>query len=261
MAARPPPTRPHINLNPSSHFSYSITEWGEDDAWDSTSDSESVSNTQSVWGRPLNQPGHPRPSGVTSTPTSTSAPKPVPVPRKSQNSSSSTLAFSYTHVSAPSPTGSSPFPSHGDSIPPTTMKNGWTIVQKAGEDGRDGAEAALPPPGSQQHSSGAADEADNDMTFEDLGDELFVDMPVVPKVRLGAACVRQDAAEIANGAWPVSQHFLCQCMRWIYTHAYVVTQILYAFLNVPWGSMIVQSPHPRNARDRRLRSTGNGRKS
>jgi TBC1 domain family member 2 len=213
MAARPPPTRPHINLNPSSHFSYSITEWGEDDAWDSTSDSESVSNTQSVWGRPLNQPGHPRPSGVTSTPTSTSAPKPVPVPRKSQNSSSSTLAFSYTHVSAPSPTGSSPFPSHGDSIPPTTMKNGWTIVQKAGEDGRDGAEAALPPPGSQQHSSGAADEADNDMTFEDLGDELFVDMPVVPKVRLGAACVRQDAAEIANGAWPVSQHFLCQCMR------------------------------------------------
>ena len=85
------------------------------------------------------------------------------------------------------------------------MKNGWTIVQKAGEDGRDGAGAGatLPLPGSQQHISGAADEADNDMTFEDLGDELFVDMPVVPKVRLGAACVRQDAAEIANGAWPV----------------------------------------------------------
>ncbi|KAN0111322.1 RabGAP/TBC [Russula decolorans] len=200
MTARPPPTRPHINLNPSSHFSYSITEWGEDDAWDSTSDSESASNTQSVWGRPLNQPGHPRPSGVTSTSTSTStsAPKPVPVPRKSQNSSSSTLAFSYTHVSAPSPTGSSPYPSHADSIPPTTMKNGWTIVQKAGEDGRDGAGAALPLPESQQHISGAADEVDNDMTFEDLGDELFVDMPVVPKVRLGAACVRQDAAEIAN---------------------------------------------------------------
>jgi hypothetical protein len=211
MAARPPPTRPHINLNPPSHFSYSTTEWGEDDAWDSTSDSESVSNTQSVWGRSLNEPGHPRPSGVTttstSTSTSTSAPKPVPVPRKSQNSSSSTLAFSYTHVSAPSPTGSSPYPHHADSIPPTTMKNGWTIVQKAGEDGRDRAGAALPLPGSQQHTSGAADEADTDMTFEDLGDELFVDMPVVPKIRLGAACVRQDAAEIANGAWPVSQHF------------------------------------------------------
>jgi len=220
MAARPPPTRPHINLNPPSHFSYSITEWGEDDAWDSTSDSESASNTQAVWGRSLNQPGHPRPSGVTSTSTSTSSsvPKPVPVPRKSQNSSSSTLAFSYTHVSAPSPTGSSPYPSHAETIPPTTMKNGWTIVQKAGEDVRDRAGAALPLPGSQQHTSGAADEADNDMTFEDLGDELFVDMPVVPKVRLGAACVRQDAAEIANGAWPVSQPFSCHCMRWIYTH-------------------------------------------
>jgi hypothetical protein len=206
MAARPPPTRPHINLNPSSHFSYSNTEWGEDDAWDSTSDSESASNTQSAWSRTHNQPGHPRPSGVTSTSTSTSGPKPVPVPRKSQNSSSSTLAFSYTHVSAPSPTGSSPYPSHTDSIPPTTTKNGWTIVQKAGEDSRDGvgAGAVLPLPGSQQHIGGATDEADNDMTFEDLGDELFVDMPVMPKVRLGAACVRQDATEIANGAWPVS---------------------------------------------------------
>lgn len=254
MAARPPPTRPHINLNPSSHFSYSNTEWGEDDAWDSASDSESASNTQSVWSRSHNQPGHPRPSGVTSTSTSTSAPKPVPVPRKSQNSSSSTLAFSYTHVSAPSPTGSSPYPSHTDSIPPTTMKNGWTIVQKTGEDGRDGAGAALPLPGSHQQIS-AADEADNDMTFEDLGDELFVDMPVVPKVRLGAACVRQDAAEIANGAWPVS---LPMYTLDLHTGA---TQILYAFLYVLRGGMVVQSPHRHRARDRHLRTTGNIRKS
>ncbi len=200
MAARPPPTRPHISLNPSSHFSYSITEWGEDDAWDSTSDSESASNSQSAWGHSLNQPGHPRPSGVTST--SASAPKPVPVPRKSQNSSSSTLAFSYTQVSAPSPTGSSPYPSHADAIPPTTTKNGWTIVQRAGEDGGDGDGSSLPLPEVQRPISGAGDEADNDMTFEDLGEELFVDMPVVPKVRLGAASIRQDAAEIVNGAWP-----------------------------------------------------------
>ena len=263
MAARPPPTRPHINLNPSSHFSYSITEWGEDDAWDSTSDSESASNTQSAWGRPVNQPGHPRPSGVTSTSTSTStsAPKPVPVPRKSQNNSSSTLAFSYTHVNAPSPTGSSPYPSHVDSITPTTMKNGWTIVQKAGEDGRDGAGASLPLPGSQHHISGVADEADNDMTFEDLGDELFVDMPVVPKVRLGAACVRQDAAEIANGAWRVFRHPFFWPMYAFYLHAHVLSQILYAFLYVLRGGMVVQSPHRHDARDLRLRSTGNHRKS
>ena len=145
------------------------------------------------------------------------------------------------------------------------MKNGWTIVQKSGEDGRDGAGAgaALPLPVLQQHISDAADEVDNDMTFEDLGDELFVDMPVVPKVRLGAACVRQDAAEIANGAWLAyfPTPFFCQCMRWIYTNAYTVTQILYAFLYVFRGGMVVQSPHRHNARGRRLRSTGKGRKS
>ena len=134
------------------------------------------------------------------------------------------------------------------------MKNGWTIVQKTGEDGRDGAGAALPLPGSHQQIS-AADEADNDMTFEDLGDELFVDMPVVPKVRLGAACVRQDAAEIANGAWPVS---LPMYTLDLHTGA---TQILYAFLYVLRGGMVVQSPHRHRARDRHLRTTGNIRKS
>jgi hypothetical protein len=76
-------------------------------------------------------------------------------------------------------------------------------VQKAGEDGGDAYAdgAALHLPELQQYdgsSSGGGDDADN---FEDLGAEVFVDMPVVPKVRLGAACVRQDAAEIANGAW------------------------------------------------------------
>ena len=75
-------------------------------------------------------------------------------------------------------------------------------MQKAGEDGGD-ADAdgvALPLQESQQEGGGGGDDADTDMTFEDLGAELFADMPVVPKVRLGAACVRQDAAEIANGA-------------------------------------------------------------
>ncbi|KAH9992617.1 rab-GTPase-TBC domain-containing protein [Russula vinacea] len=168
MAARPPPTRPHISLNPTSHFSYSSTEWGEDDAWDSTSDSESVSNSQSAWGRSLNQTAHPRQPGATST------------------------------SPAQSPPGSSPYPSHADSIPPT--KNGWTIVLKADEDGGDGDGdgTALPLPESRQEGGGGGDDADTDMTFEDLGAELFVDMPVVPKVRLGAACVRQDAVEIAN---------------------------------------------------------------
>jgi hypothetical protein len=218
MAARPPPTRPHISLNPSSsHFSHSITEWGEDDAWDSASDSESVSNSQSVWGRSHNQTANSRPSGATPTPATTlsslsssSAPKPVPVPRKSQNSSSSTLALSYTYINAPSP-------SHADSISTgattatttttTTTKNGWTIVQKGIEDGDgDGlglddkaATATALSESSHDDREGGGD-ADNDMTFEDLGAE-FIDMPVIPRTRLGAGCVRQDAAEIANGAW------------------------------------------------------------
>jgi len=74
-------------------------------------------------------------------------------------------------------------------------------VQKAGEDGGDGDGdgdgAGLPLPELQLHDGGGGGD---DAEFEDLGAELFVDMPVVPKVRLGAACVRQDAAEIANGA-------------------------------------------------------------
>ena len=44
MTARPPPARPHIGLNPTTKFSsYAVNnDWGEDDAWDSASDSEST---------------------------------------------------------------------------------------------------------------------------------------------------------------------------------------------------------------------------
>ncbi|KAH9047830.1 rab-GTPase-TBC domain-containing protein [Lactarius hengduanensis] len=180
MMARPPPTRPHISLNPPSHFSYSITEWGDDDAWDSASDSESQSNPQATWSRSP-QPTPSRPSGATSAP--------KPVPRTSQNSSSSTLAFSYTHVSVPSP-GSS-YPSHADTIvTPTTTKNGWTIVQKAAGDGGVAIDDKIEP-----HDVGP--DGDHDMVFEDLEAE-FVDMPVLPRSRPDTACVRKDAAEIAN---------------------------------------------------------------
>jgi TBC1 domain family member 2 len=200
MSARPPPTRPHIGLNPSSHFSYSITEWGEDDAWDSASDSESASNSQSTWARSP-QPAPSRPSGTTTT----TAPKPVP--RKSQNSSNSTLAFSYTHVTAPSP-GS--YPSHADPIPPPA-KNGWTIVRKESGDGvvriddrTEPHDVAAAAPSDREGGAG-----DNDMGFEDLEGE-FIDMPIVTaataataavaKSRPDPACVRQDAADIVSGA-------------------------------------------------------------
>jgi hypothetical protein len=120
--------------------------------------------------------------------------------------------LSYTHVSAPSPPSSS-YPSHADSISTapttaTTTKNGWTIVQKGNGDG-DGlglddnkgtTAAALSESSHDDHEGGAGGDADNDMTFEDLGAE-FIDMPVIPRARLGAGCVRKDATEIANGAW------------------------------------------------------------
>ena len=183
--ARPPPTRPHISLNPSQHFSYSITEWGDDDAWDSASDSESQSNSQATWSRsPQTTPS--RPTGATSAP--------KPVPRTSQNSSSSTLAFSYTHVSVPSP-GSS-YPTHGDTIvPPTTTRNGWTIVQKGGVEGG----VAIDDKTESHDAVRDRDGGEHDMVFEDLEAE-FVDMPVLPRARPDAACVRKDAADIANGA-------------------------------------------------------------
>ncbi|OCH91444.1 RabGAP/TBC [Obba rivulosa] len=113
MTARPPPARPHIGLNPSHRFSsYSVSEWAEDDAWDSGSDSESAN--ASVW----------KQSGTRAS-SSTTAPKPVP--RPALNHSSSTLAFSYTHINAPNP---SSYPPRSEQQP---SKHGWTIVRSSTE--------------------------------------------------------------------------------------------------------------------------------
>ncbi|KIP10937.1 hypothetical protein PHLGIDRAFT_115074 [Phlebiopsis gigantea 11061_1 CR5-6] len=108
MSARPPPARPHIGLNPSSHFgSYGISDWGEDDAWDSGSDEES--SKAAGWKQPS--------SRATS---SSTAPKPVPKPKS--NRSSSTIASSYTHIDVPSS-----YSPRTDEIHPP--KQGWTIVR------------------------------------------------------------------------------------------------------------------------------------
>src|ERR1700733_9449426 len=115
MKARSPPARPHIGIFPSSKFGVPPSgEWGEDDAWDSASDSESP--RQSSISRSWNHP---------SPPTSTTAPKPVP--RPANKSSSSTLAFSYTHVTAPNP---SSYPREETLSAP---KTGWTLIKKAEE--------------------------------------------------------------------------------------------------------------------------------
>ncbi|KAA1476071.1 RabGAP/TBC [Dentipellis sp. KUC8613] len=176
MAARPPPTRPHIGLNPSSHFSYTPSDqWGEDDAWDSASDSESPS-ANSPWSRSPSA-SHTRPAATLSTP--------KPVPRASRNSSSSTLAFSYTHVTAPSS-----YPPKGE--PPHPSKNGWTLVQKS-EQGR-------PSVDEHQHAgereSSADVEVDGHMVIGDMDPDVH-DEPVSSKPK-HRNTVKPDALEIMN---------------------------------------------------------------
>ena len=113
MSARPPPARPHIGLNPHLSSFGTSSEWAEDDAWDSASDSESP---------------HFNKSWNSSRPQST-APKNVPGKVvRSSSSSSSNLASSFTHIHAPDP---SSYPSKPD-LPPLN-KGGWTLVEASGD--------------------------------------------------------------------------------------------------------------------------------
>ena len=117
--ARPPPTRPHIALNPSSRFSsYANVEWAEDDAWDSASDSETHSAPRNFASS----------TGWEKSSLSASAPKPVPKPAR--KTSVSSIAFSYTHVHAPSP---SSYTSTPPNDPLHMSKTEWTLVGKQGE--------------------------------------------------------------------------------------------------------------------------------
>jgi len=177
MTARPPPTRPHIGLNPSHRFSsYAVPDWAEDDAWDSGSDSESPTNPS--WNRTSSRRG------------SSTATAPKPVPRPKLNTSSSTLAFSYTHVNHPSP---SSYPTKQEIPPP---KNGWTIVRKSSDqrtsvDGRETDRA---------DEGGAYDDVEGDMVVGDLEPEL-VPPATIPhtKPRQDQGSVRDDAQEIVDG--------------------------------------------------------------
>lgn len=177
MAARPPPARPHIGLNPSPRFaSYSTADWVEDDAWDSASDEETPST--SGWGR-----------GMKSSSPATS-PKPVPKPQN--NSSSSTLASSFTHLHAPSPSSYPPRPEAQQ----LTSKNGWTIVRKGNESlgtpDQDGP--------AKLHESQGDVEVEGDMILGEMDPDV-VEHPSTspPKQRHNQGSIREDASEIVNG--------------------------------------------------------------
>ncbi|KAI0355729.1 RabGAP/TBC [Trametes cingulata] len=174
MTARPPPARPHIGLNPTNKFSsYSLNDWGEDDAWDSASDSESTS-----------KPDFKRSNARASS--SSTAPKPVP--RPTLNNSSSTLAFSYTHVHAPSS-----YPPKGEQQAPPS-KNGWTIVRKSTDRGSLDSRESGP-----QASTAGYDELEADMVIGDMESE--VEDPTTAqhsKPRYDQGILREDAEEIVN---------------------------------------------------------------
>ncbi|CCM01930.1 uncharacterized protein FIBRA_04003 [Fibroporia radiculosa] len=177
MAARPPPARPHVGLNPSHRFSsYTIPDWAEDDAWDSGSDSEAPHN--SGW--------HNR---STTRRDSSAASAPKPVPRPKLKSSSSTLASSYTHINHPSP---SSYPVKQEVQPP---KNGWTIVRKSSDQrgSFDAREVERPGDG------GAYEDVEGDMIIGDLEPEAM-EQPAAShtKVRQDKSSVRDDVEGIVN---------------------------------------------------------------
>ncbi|KAF8575101.1 RabGAP/TBC [Ramaria rubella] len=173
----PLPTRPHVGAKTSSHFaSYSAADWGEDDAWDSASDSESPA--------------------VASTLRSPSSA--VSVPRRSNaNRSNSTLAFSYTHLTAPSPSSypprqqsTSPSP-----IPTENNKTGWTIVRTEQEVRRSRDHTAgedHPYREVKQKNSGDVD-VEGDMIIGDLEEDQELVRP-----RCGKESIRSDVNELVK---------------------------------------------------------------
>jgi hypothetical protein len=180
MSARPPPTRPHIGLNPHLSSFGTSSEWVEDDAWDSASDAESPRLPKS-WNANKQQ---------------STAPKNVPGKiARSPSSSSSNLASSYTHIHAPDP---SSYPPKQDI--PLPNKGGWTLVKTSADNDQ------RPPPKDPKDS-----DTDNDTlatsTTSELADELVVgdfDDPVVLhgpslKVKECSSSVRDQVDEIVMG--------------------------------------------------------------
>ncbi|KAH9485567.1 GTPase-activating protein gyp1 [Psilocybe cubensis] len=190
MNPRSPPARPHIGIH-SSHFSKNA-DWGEDDAWDSTSDSESPrqSTLNSSWNRP---------------PAASSTTAPKMVPRTSSNSSSSTLAFSYTHLQAPS---SYP-PKSDNSLAEAAPKNGWTMIRTShgGKDGEgQSTQRAQTKDGEyDRYSTGSGDlDVEGDMILGDLEPEANAtdtndaQIPLQSKPKHNYGSIRLDIDDIVT---------------------------------------------------------------
>ena len=189
MKARSPPARPHIGIFASNNFGVppAPADWGEDDAWDSASDSES-----------------PRPSSISRSwnrPSPPTAPKLVP--RPTNNSSSSNLAFSYTHVTAPTP---SSYPREETLLAP---KSGWTLIKKAQEensvDAVNSVESGSFIAGSSEEGPGDAD-VEGDMIITEMEAEAVLrdqtttsSLHPRSKQKENQTSVREDVDEIVRG--------------------------------------------------------------
>ena len=194
MNPRSPPARPHIGIN-LSHFSTKTTnEWGEDDAWDSTSDSES-----------------PRQSTLTSSwnySSISSAPKRVP---GTPSPSSSNLAFSYTHVNAPNP---SSYPPKPELTVPQAPKNGWTIVRTS-HDNESKINQSIDT-GFEQDGDSRDIDVEGDMILGDLEAEMsatdtetsIASLASNSKPRHNERAIRQDISDIVNGILFSTNQFL-----------------------------------------------------
>ena len=194
---RSPPTRPHIGIH-LYHFSTKTTnEWGEDDAWDSTSDSES-----------------PRQSTLTSSwnhSSISSAPKKVP---RTPSPSSSNLAFSYTHVNAPNP---SSYPPKPDLVAPQPPKSGWTIVRTShNKKDSEGNINQRTDTGFEQDGDSRDVDVEGDMILGDLEAEMSAADTGASRTSLTSnskpshnneRAIRQDISDIVNGIYLPSINF------------------------------------------------------
>jgi hypothetical protein len=199
MNPRSPPARPHIGIH-LSHFSAKPTnEWGEDDPWDSTSDSESPrqSTLTSSWNR----------SSISSAPTK--------VPRTPSSPSSSHLAFSYTHVNAPNP---SSYPPKPESMASQAPKNGWTIVRTSHnkKDGESNINQRTDN-GFEQDGDSRDVDVEGDMILGDLEAEMnatdtdasIASLTSNSKPRHNnERAIRQDIGDIVNGILSSINQFL-----------------------------------------------------
>jgi TBC1 domain family member 2 len=145
-----PPPRPHIN-SVRSHASYTFSstqDWGDDDAWDSGSDSENLPNTRtnSLSRSSKSDPNTPRPAPIPISSKKNSISHAHSTRGNHRGSASSNsadrssasignLSFSFTHVQAPSPSSYTPAPvlsSHAEDIDwqerDERERAGWTIV-------------------------------------------------------------------------------------------------------------------------------------